>query len=174
MDPNQDTGDTPDPVKPGEQPENNANEPSPKPDGQGNEGKTAEELQKELDKAQMELNMHRNKANQSDENNQATQDYVANLAKKESIDEFLQENKSDFPDVSRDDLMIVDDPEQLKDYAGIVQRRIDEATQRRLKEIQKAGAPNQTPDERDAKLAKAKKDGNFAAMVEARTTPTNE
>ncbi len=168
----QDTDPVSDPVTPGDDPENNDVTPAPEPTDPGNDGKTAEELQKDLDKANMELNMHRNKSKDGDDTNQATNEYVAELAKKETIGDFLKEKVKDFPDVTLDDLMVVDDPEQLESYAGTMQRRIDDAVQKKLESSQKAGAPTQTPDERAAKLKKAKAKGDFGSYLNAKLTPT--
>lgn len=90
----------------------------------------------------------------------ATEAWVMNEAKKQDVGSWLKSNKEKYPDVSRADLMAAESEEELPALAEKMQRRIDDATQKKLLDIQKAGAPALTPEQKAEKLAKLK--GNNA------------
>lgn len=98
--------------------------------------------------------------------------WASERAQKDAIGEFLEEKKSDFPDVTLADLMHVGDPDELEEVAGTVQRRLDDHAQNKLKNVQKAQRPQQTPEQKSQRLKKAKEKGDFAGMVAAKSTPT--
>lgn len=115
---------------------------------------------------------YNNLISQRDRNHQLSQDsegYVATLAKREGIDEFLGEHKSDFPDVTRDDLMHLDDPEALEAEAKRIQRRYEDVVQKKLLDVQKADIPVMSPEDRAAELDRLKKNpssGSFQRYLE--------
>lgn len=95
--------------------------------------------------------------------------YVATLAKREGIDDFLKEHTTDYPDVTRDDLMHLDDPEALDAEAKRIQRRLEDAVQKKLMDVQQAGTPTLSPEDRAAELDRLKKNpssGSFQRYLE--------
>lgn len=103
----------------------------------------------------------------------ANSEFVLTIAKEREIDAFLDKNKEKFPDVSRADLMYLDDPEQLEEAAAQMQTRLDDHAQAKLKDIQISGAPELTPEQRSEKLKSLKKSaGNdaFDKMLELKDT----
>jgi hypothetical protein len=109
---------------------------------------------------------------QRDRNHQISTEsegYVATLAKREGIDDFLTERKTDFPDVVRDDLMHLDDPDALEAEAKRIQRRYEDVVQKKLKDVQVVDTPVLSPEDRAAELERLKKSpgsASFARMVE--------
>lgn len=109
---------------------------------------------------------------QRDRNHQLateSESYVATLAKREGIDEFLTEHKTDFPDVVRDDLMHLDDPEALEAEAKRIQRRYEDVVQKKLLDVQRVGVPELSPEDKAAELERLKKNpgsASFGRMVE--------
>jgi hypothetical protein len=91
---------------------------------------------------------------------EATEAWVMEQAKKQDVSAWLKSNKAKFADVSVDDLMNAESEEELPALAEKMQARIDKATQKKLLEIQTAGAPSLTPEQKAEKLAKLK--GNNA------------
>lgn len=95
--------------------------------------------------------------------------YVATLAKREGIDDFLKEHTADYPDVTRDDLMHLDDPDALDAEAKRIQRRLEDAVQKKLMDVQKADTPTLSPEDRAAELDRLKKNpssGSFQRYLE--------
>lgn len=95
--------------------------------------------------------------------------YVATLAKREGIDGFLSEHKTDYPDVTRDDLMHLDDPEALEAEAKRIQRRYEDVVQKKLLDVQRADTPVLSPEERTAELKRLKDNpgsGSFQRMLD--------
>lgn len=80
------------------------------------------------------------------------------MLQKEDIKDFLgnPENKEKFPDVHVDDLLDAESEEDFEKLAGQTQKRIDEAAQRRLGDLQTAKTPTLTPQEKAAQLKKLK------------------
>jgi hypothetical protein len=98
-----------------------------------------------------------------------SESYVATLAKREGIDEFLGEHKTDFPDVRREDLMHLDDPDALEAEAKRIQRRYEDVVQEKLLNVQKADTPVLSPEDRAAELDRLKKNpssGSFQRYLE--------
>lgn len=146
--------------------------PPPAPDDNGKGGAPDDEQvsisKKELDalqKSQKDLLSQRDKANNDNSGSDA---FVQQLAQERHIDQFLKDNAEDFPDVTRDDLMHVGDPDVLKDEAGRIQNRYKEVTQKNLKNLQIADQPNLTAAEKAAQLKKLRDnpdDDSFGKMV---------
>lgn len=102
--------------------------------------------------------------------------HVIEDMQRKDISSFLDEpeNKKKFPDVSVDDLMVADDPEQFASIAGQTQARIDDAVQRRLADTEKATTPVLSPEERSAQEKKLKSNpgsGSFQRMLDLRSQP---
>lgn len=97
-----------------------------------------------------------------------TEAWVMQEAQKQDISTFLGDaaNKEKFPDVEVDDLMGSESPEDFEKLAGQTQARIDKAAQRRLADIQKAGDPSLSPEEKSAKLKKLKENPGSASFQE--------
>lgn len=88
---------------------------------------------------------------------------------KEDITSYLTENKAKFPDVQVEDLLDAEAPEDFEKLAGNTQKRIDEAAQRRLGDLQKTQTPALTPQEKSAQLKKLKENPgsqSFQKMLE--------
>lgn len=103
--------------------------------------------------------------------------HVIEDMQRKDIGSFLDdpENKKKFPDVTVDDLMVADDPEQFVSIAGQTQARIDDAVQKRLADTEKATTPVLSPDERaqrEKKLKSNPSSGSFREMVELRSQPS--
>lgn len=75
----------------------------------------------------------------------------------EFIDDFLESNKDKYPDLKREDLMSLTDPDDAEKLAAQMQRRIEDAVQDKLKNVQVATTPTISPEDRDKKLAALKK-----------------
>lgn len=107
-----------------------------------------------------------------DRSNNATselEDSVTDILKEREINKFLESNKDKFPDITVDDLMLANSPEQLEELAAKQQRRVEDAVQKKLLEVQKADAPVLSPQERAAELKKLKDNpgsGSFGRMLE--------
>ena len=103
--------------------------------------------------------------------------HVIEDMQRKDIQSFLgeAENKKKFPDVTVDDLMVANDPEEFASIAGQTQARIDDAVQKRLADTEKATTPVLSPDERAAQEKKLKANpgkGSFQKMLELRSTPS--
>lgn len=115
---------------------------------------------------------YNNLISQRDRNHQLSSEsegYVATLAKREGIDEFLTEHKIDYPDVTRDDLMHLEDPEALEAEAKRIQKRYEDVVQKKLLDVQRADTPVLSPEDRAAKLEQLKKtpgSKSFSEMIE--------
>ncbi len=97
------------------------------------------------------------------------EDSVTDILKEREITKFLTSNKEKFPDVTADDLMIASSPEELETVATRQQRRVEDAVQKKLLEVQTASAPVLSPQERAAELKKLKDSpgsGSFGRMLE--------
>lgn len=100
----------------------------------------------------------------------ASNEFVAQLAKEREIDGFLADNKEKYPDITRADIMpLVDDPDMLEATADRLQATITNAVQNKLMNVQRATAPELSPEERTERLKTLKKNpgsASFAEMVE--------
>ncbi len=115
---------------------------------------------------------YNNLISQRDKGN-ASNNFVEQLAQERHIDDFLKSNADKFPDLTRDDLMHVSDPDDLQDAAATMQRRLEEHAQAKLLDLTRADQPQMTPDERAAELKKLQdnpKSDSFDRMLELRLT----
>lgn len=106
------------------------------------------------------------------EENAQSQGFLMTLAKEREIDSFLTENKEKYPDLERDDLMHLDDPELLEATANKLQRRFQDVAQKKLENVQVAGQPYVSAEDKAKQLADLKKNpkaGSFERMVDLRT-----
>ena len=97
--------------------------------------------------------------------------YLEILAKREAVDDWLKENKTDFPDVTRDDLMSAESPDELKELATARQRRYEDVVQDHLKKVQSATAPVLSPEQRaeaEKKLKASPGRDSFGNMLDLR------
>lgn len=107
--------------------------------------------------------------------NSDLEDSVTDILKEREINKFLKGNAEKFPDVTVDDLMLANSPEELEDIATRQQRRIEDAVQAKLLSTQKATAPVLSPQERAAELKKLKdspNDQSFGRMLELQESQT--
>ena len=101
--------------------------------------------------------------------NSDLEDSVTDILKEREINKFLEGNKEKFPDITVDDLMLANSPAELEELAAKQQRRVEDAVQKKLLEVQKASAPVLSPQERAAELKKLKDNpdnGSFGRMLE--------
>lgn len=97
------------------------------------------------------------------------EDSVTDILKEREIEKFLKSNAEKFPDITADDLMLANSPAELEDLATKQQRRVEDAVQKKLLDVQKAQAPVLSPQERAAELKKLKDSpgsGSFGRMLE--------
>lgn len=88
--------------------------------------------------------------------------------KSELIGEFLVENKDKYPDLTSEDLMSADSPEELETLAVKRQRRYEDVVQDKLLKVQKAEAPSLSPEDRATALNKLKENpdkGSFGKFL---------
>jgi hypothetical protein len=89
--------------------------------------------------------------------------------KKDMITEYIEKNKTTYPDIDQEDLMGADSPEDFEELAKARQRRYEDIVQKKLLDVQKADAPVLSPTEREAELKKLKSNpdgGSFGRMLE--------
>lgn len=101
--------------------------------------------------------------------NSELEDSVTDILKEREIDKFLKSNAEKFPDITADDLMLANSPAELEELAAKQQRRVEDAVQKKLLDVQKATAPVLSPQERAAELKKLKDSpgsGSFGRMLE--------
>jgi len=101
--------------------------------------------------------------------NSETDAVVNELLKKDAINSFLTENKDKYPDVNFDDLTLADSPEELEKLAERQQKRIEDAVQKKLMDVQTTTAPVLSPQEKAQQLKQLKDnpDGkSFGKMLE--------
>lgn len=111
--------------------------------------------------------------------NKDQDDVIASLAqdkdyrdKVEYIDDWLESNKDKYPQVTRDDLLFISDPDQIEEAAKKRQRRYEDVIQDNLKNVQKAKLPVLSPEQREAEEKKLKENptkGAFGKMLSLRT-----
>lgn len=108
----------------------------------------------------------RDRANNASSESDAALDH---LLKKDAINDFLSKNQEKFPDVTFDDLTLASSPEELETLATNQQKRITDAVQKKLMDVQKADAPTLSPQEKAERLKQLKKnpDGSsFGQMLQ--------
>lgn len=101
--------------------------------------------------------------------NSETDAVVNELLKKDAINSFLTENKDKYPDVNFDDLALAESPEDLEDIAKKQQKRIEDAVQKKLMDVQTTTVPTLSPQEKAAQLKQLrdKPDGSsFGKMLQ--------
>lgn len=114
---------------------------------------------------------YKNLVGQRDRANNANSEtdlIVNDLLKKDAVKDFLQEHKDEFPDVTIDDLMAANDPEELESIAKNQQKRIEDAVQKKLMDVQKATPPAISPEqkaERMKQLREKPDGGSFQEML---------
>ena len=89
--------------------------------------------------------------------------------KKDMINEYIEKNKTTYPDIDQEDLMGAESPEDFERLAKVKQRRYEDIVQKKLLDVQKAQAPILSPQEREAelkKLASNPDDSSFGKMLE--------
>ncbi len=89
--------------------------------------------------------------------------------KKDMINEYIEKNKTTYPDIDQEDLMGAESPEDFERLAKAKQRRYEDIVQKKLLDVQKAQAPILSPQEREAELKKlaSNPDGSsFGKMLE--------
>jgi uncharacterized protein with WD repeat len=105
----------------------------------------------------------------------ANQDFVNELAKERTLDSFLSDNQEKFPDVKREDLMHLEDPEQVEAEADRIQKRLSAHAKEVVKNVQKVGPTTISPKDKAEQLKAIKanpgKDG-FERAVKLQMTPT--
>lgn len=102
-------------------------------------------------------------------------DFVETLAKEREIDGFLAANKDKFPDVTRDDLMHLEDPTLLESEAQRMQTRFQTVVQDKLKQMEITTPPALSAADKAAREKALKKDpqkDSFEKMAELRMSPT--
>lgn len=87
--------------------------------------------------------------------------FIEQLAAKEGINQFLNDHKSDYPDLTYDDLKHIDSPEALEAEAQRLQRRLEDHAQNKILAIENPKAPSLSPEQRAAKMAELKKNGDL-------------
>lgn len=76
--------------------------------------------------------------------------------KSEMIGDFLEQNKEKYPDLTSDDLMTADSPEELETLATKRQRRYEDVVQEKLLKVQRTEAPILSPEEKAEELKRLK------------------
>jgi hypothetical protein len=99
--------------------------------------------------------------------NSAQDAFVMELAVERTINKFLTENKDKFPDLTAEDLMNVDDPDELDAVATRIQNNISKKVQEKLESVQIKETPKLSEQERAEKLDNLRKEkGNrFGAFL---------
>lgn len=87
--------------------------------------------------------------------------------KKEMIGDFLEQNKTKFPDLTTDDLMAAGSPDELEDLATKRQRRYEDVVQEKLLKVQKTTAPILSPEEKAEELKRLKENPGSSSFQRA-------
>lgn len=117
---------------------------------------------------------YNNLISKRDSNHQQLDDansFIESIAQERGINNFLQENKEKYPDIAFDDLAHVTDPADLEKEADRLQTRLQKHAQDKLLEIENAGPPRETPDQRaarEAELAKNPGRGSLEQVIAGR------
>lgn len=83
--------------------------------------------------------------------------------------EVVRDMAAKYPDVPKEILENASDPQSMEEQAKAWQAHSEKVKQEALASLQQVTQPEMSQDERAAKLEKAKKDGDFEAMVGLRT-----
>lgn len=116
----------------------------------------------------------RDRANETARANEGSEEFLITLAKEREIGSFLKENKKDYPDVTAEDLMHLDDPTQLEAEATRLQKRYEDIVQKKLHDVQVAdNTPRLSDEEREKQIDSLRNSGAddaFDRMVKLRTS----
>lgn len=91
--------------------------------------------------------------------------FIETIAQERAINQFLADNKEKYPDLTLDDLRYAESPEDLEKEAARVQRRLEDHAQAKLLEIENHQPPQETPDQRAARLADLRKNPGPASHL---------
>lgn len=134
---------------------------------------------KKSDYKNLQSQRDKNRTNSDEALERATnaEQYAAQQMQKEDITEFLSDpaNKEKYPDVELSDLLAATSDDQFEQLAIQTQARVDKAAQRRLGDIEKAGTPTMSPEDKAAKLKKLRENpstNSLEQMIELQQTPT--
>lgn len=108
----------------------------------------------------------RDRANNTASN---SEEFLLTLAKEREIGDFLEKHKDKYPDISKDDLMSADSPEELEELATSRQDAYNRVVQKRLSEVQTATPPRLSPQEKSEQLKQLRKNpgsDSFQKMLE--------
>lgn len=145
------------PIVTDEAPQGNSAAPQPQSDtGSPDDVEALKRENESLKKSQKDLLSQRDREANARQNGEA---FLGEIAQERQIDAFLAANKDKYPDLERDDLMFVDDPEFLEAAATRLQNKISTAAQNKLLEIQNPTVPKLTPEERVAQEQALMKNG---------------
>lgn len=92
----------------------------------------------------------RDKATEAARGAEGSEEFLLTIAKEREISAWYKENGKDFPDVTEEDLMSADSPEELKAIAEKTQQRITAAVEKKLQDVEIVG---QHPKLSDAQVS---------------------
>lgn len=109
----------------------------------------------------------RDRANES---NQGKDAFLEQLAQERTTEQFLSDNKEKYPDLTKDDLSHVWDPDQLETEAKRVQQRLEGHAQAKLADLENDSTPPMPAAEKAQKLDEMRNKGqnNFGRMLDLR------
>lgn len=114
----------------------------------------------------------RDRANEAARGAETQEDFLLELAKEREIDSWLKDNGKDYPDVSREDLMHAESPEDLEDLAKKTQQRLTALIEKKLQDVEIAdNRPKLTDSERAERVNKLRNSNDpqaFEKMVDLR------
>jgi len=91
---------------------------------------------------------------------------VADLQKQNFVGRWLKDNGDKYKDVTEEDLMAADTPDDVEAIAKRVQGRVDKIRQDALASVQKVDGPELSPEDRAAQLKDAEKTKNFDKFLD--------
>lgn len=112
---------------------------------------------KELEGLQKSQKDFQSAADKARNENAANSDFVLTLAKEREIDDFIGKNAEKFPDVTREDLMYLDDPDKLEAEATRLQKRFDDIVQAKLLNVGQQEPPKLSEADKAKELKELKK-----------------
>lgn len=96
-------------------------------------------LQSQRDSANEKLKKYESAKSDDDDDDSSNSPYdnkLVDILKEREIDNFLNDNKEKYPDISREDLMFLDDPDKLDKAANHLQTSINEKVQQKISNVQ--------------------------------------
>ncbi|WP_299376751.1 hypothetical protein [uncultured Kiloniella sp.] len=131
----------------------------------------------DLKNLQSQRDKNRSTSDEALERATNAEQYAAEQMQKDDINEFLSDpaNKEKYPDVELSDLKAATSDDQFEELAAQTQARVDKAAQRRLGDIEKAGTPTMSPEDKAAKLKKLRENpstNSLEQMIDLQQTPT--